>query len=136
MTNTASSFRFIDPQKTSGSEAAAKNGSVIGVGLVLTGSIAAVGNVLVGGTVDGNVRSEARVVIAAGGVVTGKLDATEIVVAGKLLGDSVASKSIVLQGSAEVRGDVTTPQIVIEPGATFVGRCSMPQGAPAGLGPF
>ena len=77
MTNTASSFRFIDPQKTSGSEAAAKNGSVIGVGLVLTGSIAAVGDVLVGGTVDGNVRSEARVVIAAGGVVTGKLDVRE-----------------------------------------------------------
>jgi cytoskeletal protein CcmA (bactofilin family) len=98
--------------------------------LVLKGSIAAVGDVLVAGTVDGNVSSEARVVIAVGGLVSGKVDAAEIVVAGKLLGDSVASKSLALQGSAEVRGDVTTPQIVIEPGATFVGRCSMPQVAP------
>ena len=127
MTNTASSFQFLDPQKASGNDAATKPGSVIGSGLVLKGSIAAKGDVLVAGTVDGNVSSEARVVIAAGGVVTGKVDAMEIVVAGKLLGDSVASKSLTLQGSAEVRGDVTTPQIVIEPGATFVGRCSMPQ---------
>jgi cytoskeletal protein CcmA (bactofilin family) len=130
MTNTASSFQFLDPQKAGAGDVAAKNGSVIGAGLVLKGSIAAVGDVLVAGAVDGNVSSEARVVIAVGGLVSGKVDAMEIVVAGKLLGDSVASKSLALQGSAEVRGDVTTPQIVIEPGATFVGRCSMPQAAP------
>jgi len=61
--------------------------------------------------------------------VKGRIEASEIVIGGKLVGDSVAAKALSLQGSAEVRGDVTTPQIVIEPGATFVGRCSMPQTA-------
>jgi cytoskeletal protein CcmA (bactofilin family) len=132
MTNTASSFQFFDQQKGAASDSARSNGSVVGAGMVLKGSLSAVGDVVIAGTVDGNVTSQARVVIAAGGVVTGKVDATELVVGGRLLGDSVASKSLCLQASAEVRGDVTTPQIVIEPGATFVGRCSMPQAASQG----
>lgn len=133
MENTASSFRFFDNQKTGTPEAGARaNGTVIGAGVVIKGSIAASGDIAIAGTVEGDVTSQARLVVVAGGAVTGTLQAVEIVVSGKLQGDSVASKSITMQANAEVRGDVSTPQIVIEPGATFVGRCSMPQNSAQG----
>lgn len=129
MTNTASSFQFLDPQKGNGSDISRNANSVIGAGVVIKGAISAAGDVVVAGTLEGDLVSQARVVVAAGGFVKGRIEASEIVIGGKLVGDSVAAKALSLQGSAEVRGDVTTPQIVIEPGATFVGRCSMPQTA-------
>lgn len=130
MENTASSFRFFDNQKTNTPETGGRaNGTVIGAGVVVKGSIAANGDIAIAGTVEGDITSQARLVVAPGGAITGSLQAVEIVVSGKVQGDSVASKSITMQANAEVRGDVSTPQIVIEPGATFVGRCSMPQNA-------
>lgn len=130
MENTASSFRFFDNQKPGTPETGGRaNGTVIGAGVVIKGSIAASGDIAIAGTVEGDVASQARLVVAPGGSITGSLQAIEIVVAGKVQGDSAASKSITMQANAEVRGDVSTPQIVIEPGATFVGRCSMPQSA-------
>jgi cytoskeletal protein CcmA (bactofilin family) len=127
MTNTASSFQFLDPQKAGSADAARNAHSVIGAGVVVQGSISGTGDIVIAGTLEGDISSQARVVIAAGGCVKGAVEAAEIVIAGKLEGNSMAAKALSLQGSAEVRGDVVTPQIVIEPGATFVGRCSMPQ---------
>jgi cytoskeletal protein CcmA (bactofilin family) len=64
-------------------------------------------------------------IIAQGGSAAGRVNANEIVIEGRIVGDSTALKSLSILGSAEIRGDVTTPVIMIEPGATFVGRCSM-----------
>ena len=101
--------------------------TVLGANAQLKGDIRAAGDVVVLGTLEGELSSHSRITIGAGGSVIGRVIATEIVIEGRLAGESIASKSLSMLGSAEVRGDVTTPVLVIEPGATFVGRCSMPQ---------
>jgi cytoskeletal protein CcmA (bactofilin family) len=68
-------------------------------------------------------------VIAQGGSVTGRVSASEVVLEGRLSGDAVAAKSLSILSSAQVKGDVTTPVIMIEPGAAFIGRCSMAEQA-------
>jgi cytoskeletal protein CcmA (bactofilin family) len=83
------------------------------------------GEIVIAGAVEGEVSSDSRVTIAQGGCVTGKVAGMEIVIEGSLTGDSVASKTLSMLKSANVRGDVTTPVIMIEPEATFAGRCSM-----------
>jgi cytoskeletal protein CcmA (bactofilin family) len=108
------------------------NATVIGPEAVVQGDLKSRGDLIVAGVVEGEVASEARVTIAAGGSVVGRVSAVEVLIEGKLVGDSIASKSLGISNSAEVRGDVTTPVIMIEPGATFVGRCSM--GEPAKVG--
>ena len=99
--------------------------TVLGANAQLKGDIRAAGDVVVLGTLEGELSSHSRITIGAGGSVIGRV--IEIVIEGRLAGESIASKSLSMLGSAEVRGDVTTPVLVIEPGATFVGRCSMPQ---------
>ena len=107
-------------------QAASKNGAtIIGPEASFRGDIKSKGDIVIAGSVEGQVVSESKLIIAQGGSVTGRVSAVEVVLEGCLNGDSAASKSLSILGSAEVRGDVTTPVIMIEPGATFIGRCSM-----------
>ena len=105
--------------------------TVIGPEATLRGDVKSRGDIIIAGNIEGEVVCEGKITIAAGGVVSGKVSAMEIAIEGKLLGDSMAAKSLAIASSAEVRGDVTTPVITIEPGATFVGRCSMGEQAKA-----
>ncbi|MFN4896265.1 MAG: polymer-forming cytoskeletal protein [Pseudomonadota bacterium] len=111
---------------TATATAAAKVGAtVIGPEAVLRGDIKSKSDLVIAGSIEGEVSSESKIVIAQGGSVVGRLAAMEIVIEGRLAGDSTATKSLSILSSAQVRGDVSTPVIMIEPGATFVGRCSM-----------
>ena len=130
MANEARSFQFSDSTKTPANEAGAGNGAtVIGPDVVVKGNLTSGGNVVIAGAFEGDVTCEGRLTIAAGATLVGSVNAAEVVLGGKMSGNSVATKALTLLSTAEVRGDVTTPQIVIEPGATFVGRCTMPQSA-------
>lgn len=130
MANEARSFQFFDSTKTPANEGVVRAGAtLIGADVVLKGNIKSGGDVTIAGVFEGDVACEGRVTIAAGATLVGNVGAAEVVLGGKVQGNSVATKSLVLLSSAEVRGDVTTPQIIIEPGATFVGRCAMPQSA-------
>jgi cytoskeletal protein CcmA (bactofilin family) len=130
MANEVRSFQFFDSTKTAPSEGNARAGTtVIGTDVVLKGNLKSAGDVVIAGIFEGDVACDGRATIAAGATLIGAVGAAEVVLGGKVQGNSVATKSLTLLSTAEVRGDVTTPQIVIEPGATFVGRCTMPQSA-------
>ena len=130
MANEVRSFQFFDSTKTGPNEGNARAGTtVIGTDVVLKGNLKSAGDVVIAGIFEGDVACDGRVTIAAGATLIGAVGAAEVVLGGKVQGNSVATKSLTLLSTSEVRGDVTTPQIVIEPGATFVGRCTMPQPA-------
>lgn len=130
MANEARTFQFFDSTKTPSNENAARTGAtVIAADVVLKGNLKSAGDVVIAGVFEGDVACEGRVTIVAGATLVGAVGAAEVVLGGKVQGNSVATKALTLLSTAEVRGDVTTPQIVIEPGATFVGRCTMPQTA-------
>ncbi len=130
MANEVRSFQFFDSTKTASNESSARSGAtVIGADVVLKGNLKSAGDVVIAGVFEGDVACDGRVTIAAGATLVGAVGAAEVVLGGKVQGNSVATKALTLLSTAEVRGDVTTPQIVIEPGATFVGRCTMPQTA-------
>jgi len=103
--------------------------TVIGTEAALRGDIKSKSDVVIVGSVEGEVSSDSKVLIAQGGSVTGRVTGLEVVIEGTLIGDSAATKSISILSTAQVRGDVATPVIMIEPGATFVGRCSMTEQA-------
>ena len=99
--------------------------TTIGAEATLKGDIKTKGDIVIAGVVEGEVSSEGKLVIAQGGSVTGRVLAVEVVLEGRLNGDSTASKSLSILGSAEVRGDISTAVLMLEPGFKFVGRCSM-----------
>jgi cytoskeletal protein CcmA (bactofilin family) len=112
---------------TDSSSAIDSQGTYIAAEVLITGDLQASGDVVVAGLIEGQIVSEAKVTIVEGGVVKGAIRATEILVAGSVSGDMTTSGSLGLLPTAVVRGDISMQRLIIEPGASFVGRCSMPE---------
>lgn len=130
MATEARNFQFFDSTKAPTTEGVSRAGAtLLGADVVFKGTLKSGSDVTIAGIFEGDVACEGRLVVAPGATLIGNIGAAEVVLGGKVQGNSVATKSLTLLSSAEVRGDITTPQVVIEPGATFVGRCSMPQPA-------
>ena len=130
MATEARNFQFFDSTKTPTTEGVSRAGAtLLGADVVFKGTLKSGSDVTIAGIFEGDVACEGRLVVAPGATLIGNIGAAEVVLGGKVQGNSVATKALTLLSSAEVRGDITTPQVVIEPGATFVGRCSMPQPA-------
>ena len=99
----------------------------IGSGVVIAGDLKGTGEVVIAGAVKGQIISDGKVVVLEGGAVEGSIRAVDVVISGGVKGDISATSSLTLTASAITRGDVSTERLVIEPGASFVGRCSMPE---------
>lgn len=99
----------------------------IGAGVVIAGDLKGTGEIVIAGAVKGQIISDGKVVVLEGGAVEGSIRAVDVVISGGVKGDISATSSLTLTTSAIARGDVSTERLVIEPGASFVGRCSMPE---------
>jgi cytoskeletal protein CcmA (bactofilin family) len=88
---------------------------------VLSGS----GDVNIQGRFKGKVEGSGKLLIAESGRADARLHARNIVVAGTVKGDVSADEKIELQPSAQLRGNITAPRILIQEGATFEGQVFM-----------
>jgi cytoskeletal protein CcmA (bactofilin family) len=77
------------------------------------------------GQVDGEISAKDSLMIGESAVVTAQINASSIVVAGRLNGEIVASERIELRPSARVSGNLTAPILVVHEGAIFEGNCAM-----------
>ncbi len=92
--------------------------SFIGMGMEVVGSVDSAGVVSVAGTVHGNVNAARQVLVARGGKVDGDVRANEVVLDGEITG-SIVAKRVEVQSSAVIRGEITTPNLVIHEGAVM-----------------
>jgi len=74
------------------------------------------------GYVRGQVECERTVLVGEGARVFASIDADEVQIAGTVEGNIAARRKITLERTAIVKGDLTTPGIVIEEGAKLSGR--------------
>jgi cytoskeletal protein CcmA (bactofilin family) len=63
--------------------------------------------------------------VGAKGRVIGNLAAETVVIAGEVVGDIVASRSLEMLAGGRVTGDIRTPKLKIDDGAYYEGACSM-----------
>ncbi len=76
--------------------------------------------------VDGNISSDAKIVISTNGIIKGDIKASELIVeAGQVTGNIIADKVMIASG-AIVEGDVITQSIAILEGASFIGTVKKP----------
>ena len=95
--------------------------SVITGGLHVTGNLASGGELLVDGSVTGDIHV-GRLTIGPSGKVEGKIVAEEITVSGSVEG-LISAKTVTIGRTAHVAGDVLHDVLSIESGAEFQGRC-------------
>jgi cytoskeletal protein CcmA (bactofilin family) len=104
---------------------------MIATGTTVRGQVTGAEDLTVEGRVEGGIRLSANLVLAAGSEVRAEIEVKGVGVAGTVTGNVTASEVVALEGSAVVVGDLVTPRLVIDEGARFKGRVTMPFEIPA-----
>ncbi len=107
------------------SDAANSSINLIGAGTVISGEVISNGDIRVDGTVIGSVSSKGKVVIGSTGNVEGEVVCQNADVSGKISGNISVAEILSLKATANLIGDIMASKLSIEPGANFMGSCSM-----------
>lgn len=97
----------------------------VSAGTVIEGSIVSSEDLEIDGTVRGDVRTSARLVLGKESCVEGNLVAAEAEVAGLITG-TVESKGLLsIRATCRIEGDIVTQSLNVESGSSFNGRCKV-----------
>ena len=105
---------------------AATEESRIGKGTKVSGTLHFHGTVRIEGEADGEIVGD-EVVIAEGAVVSAKITATRLTIAGTVSGEITVRQRLELLSSARLHCTINTPSLVLNEGAQFEGDCRMPR---------
>jgi cytoskeletal protein CcmA (bactofilin family) len=93
--------------------------SILSADLKITGDVVGGGELVVAGTVHGDIVAK-KITVAEGGSVTGAVESDTAMVAGTLTGQLKAA-AVTLASTAKVVADITHVSLMIESGAVFEG---------------
>ena len=94
----------------------------IGKSLVIKGEVSGSESLYIDGQVEGSINpAGSSVTVGRSGVVAANINASEIVVLGKVRGNLVASDRVDIRSEGSLTGDVVAQRISIEDGAFFKG---------------
>src|SRR3982751_2149890 len=103
--------------------------SVFGPTLRFKGELKAQEDSKIEGRIEGTIHHQQRIVVGQKGEVVASVNAAQIDVDGKVVGDMSAKKSIKVNQSAIVRGNLRAPSVSITEGANFNGGVTMESNA-------
>jgi len=104
-------------------------------GSTLEGTLSFPGEGRIAGRYTGKLSSQGGVRIEDGAVVHAEIEVATVVILGEVVGNIRASGSVELKATAKVQGDIDTPALVVERGATLEGRCHVSSTASQGKKP-
>ncbi|SHG79522.1 bactofilin family protein [Winogradskyella jejuensis] len=99
--------------------------NIIAHGTKIVGDIESKGPFRIDGAIEGNVKTEGKVVIGKSGSVVGTLVAVNVDIEGKFSGKLHLKGTLSLKSSAQIDGEVQVNKLAVEPGATFNATCTM-----------
>jgi cytoskeletal protein CcmA (bactofilin family) len=98
---------------------------VIGAKTTFKGEISGDEDILVDGTVEGEIRITRDLRIGQAGVVKATVSAQSLIVSGEVVGDCEAMTRVEIQSTGRLTGNIRAPKIVIAEGAMFRGNSDM-----------
>jgi cytoskeletal protein CcmA (bactofilin family) len=99
--------------------------SYLGPDCRVNGTLYFEGAARIDGHIDGEIHAKDFIVIGKSAVVTAKINAELVILAGTVSGEITASQRVEIRPSAEMQGTVNTPKLVIDDGASITGHCAM-----------
>ena len=90
------------------------------IGTVITDS-----DMRVDGTIEGDVKSEGKLVIGEHGLVKGTVECQNAEIMGQLDGKIEVKYALSLRATSNLKGEITTGTLMVEPNAMFNGTCTM-----------
>jgi len=80
---------------------------------------------MIKGRMNGNIEATSDLLIDTDAEVNADIIADRVLVRGKVKGNVIGKKLVYVTSSGSVNGDITSGQVVLEPGSSFTGKCSM-----------
>ncbi|MDD2563127.1 MAG: polymer-forming cytoskeletal protein [Salinivirgaceae bacterium] len=105
--------------------------NIICEGTSITGDIITDGEIRIDGTLTGILQAKGKVVIGVTGKLSGELSCKNADIQGKVDGKITVLELLTFKKTCVFKGDLSTKQLAIEPGATFNGTCQMSSTAPS-----
>ena len=82
-------------------------------------------NLKINGNFNGTLETKGTLTVGSAAFVEAHITGDNIIIAGKVRGDLVAKKMLVLMPTAILTGNISTPKLNIVEGAIFQGKCQM-----------
>lgn len=96
-------------------------------GSKIVGTIVADSDIRIDGIVEGDLQCSGKTVIGEQGKVKGTIVCQNAEILGQLDGKIEVKQTLALRTSGNIKGDVITGTLIVEPNAVFNGTCSMSQ---------
>jgi len=94
-------------------------------GIRIEGDILGVGHLVCDGEIEGKIQLEGSLRIAPNGKVRGCIEVVEAEIAGCVEGDVLTRGRLTLRPPCQVKGDVVSAELEVEPGASVEGKVSI-----------
>lgn len=107
-----------------------RNPSVLPPGMKLVGEVQGDDDLVVLGSIQGEIRINGDLLIETSGAVKGDVHARNVTVRGAVVGDAFGESSVRVEPGARMVGDATAPRVNIVEGALFRGRIHMGDNEP------
>jgi cytoskeletal protein CcmA (bactofilin family) len=104
---------------------ASKGGAVLSSGVTINGSVKFTTELLIDGTVEGQIDSGGRLTIGKNSRIKGEIRTKSVIVDGTVDGNIIVSERCELRAGCTVRGDVESPRLVVDEEATFIGSAKI-----------
>jgi cytoskeletal protein CcmA (bactofilin family) len=80
---------------------------------------------MIRGKVSGEIDAVSDLVIDTDAEVVSDIAADRVLVKGNVKGDIDGKRIVIVAATGEVTGDIISKQVVLEPGSSFTGKCTM-----------
>ncbi|MBI3804017.1 MAG: polymer-forming cytoskeletal protein [Nitrospirae bacterium] len=97
----------------------------LGKGTEFKGMLTYNGTVRIDGQVEGEIITQGKLVVGETAVLQAEITAGTVICGGKITGNIRATQRVHLLAKATLNGSVTTPNLIIEEGVHFNGKCEM-----------
>jgi len=101
--------------------------TIVGSSVKLKGNLRSDGDIHINGSVTGDVKTKASVLVGTGANVVASIKANNVQVSGLVQGNIEAKEALEIRESGKVYGDIHAAVLVVSPGAIFSGKCIMPE---------
>jgi cytoskeletal protein CcmA (bactofilin family) len=112
--------------KSTTSSATAQNRIVKGTKII--GTVVSDGGFRVDGEIEGDVKTQGKVVIGVSGKINGTLTCDNADIEGEFIGKLIVKEILSLRSTAKLEGEVFIGKLAVEPGASFNATCKMGAG--------
>lgn len=106
--------------------------TILGREAKFSGKLTFEGAVRIDGRFEGEIHTDDLLLIGPGAEVKAQLNVGSVVINGLVEGDIVAKSSVEIKAPGKLKGNITTPTLVIEKGVVFDGSCKMSGNAGGG----